>query len=427
MLRALLALLTLFIVCADLAAEQFVSGEWQYALTNEAVSGEQVAIITAYTGAGGDVTIPGQLDGKTVRAIADSVFYGRASLRSVLIPSSVEAIGNDTFRSCANLSNVAFSEGLRSIGTAAFAYSASLPTITIPNSVTNLGTHVFWWNTNLTSAQIGSGISKIPSALFADCYKLANVTIPASVTSINSLAFNNCIGLTNVVIPNGVTNVGSSVFRYCTNLPSVVLPDSVKTLGQFVFSETYSLTNLHLGKGLTTIGYATFMYCDGLKSLKIPNGVLALPDDAFYDCANLESLVVGSGLTTIGDYAFDSCENLATILFKGPMPSASGRYRNMFGISTPQVFFLPNASGWGAAFGGRATDRFAPSISHSAFTNGSGFGFAWSGTGAIPLNVERCTSLTQGSWQIIDSGVATGVFLDSSSPAAAAFYRVSLP
>lgn len=58
-------------------------------------------ILLKYNGTSENVVIP-----KGVRLIADGVFAGRLSIRSVTVPESVEYIGNSAFRSCARLSDV---------------------------------------------------------------------------------------------------------------------------------------------------------------------------------------------------------------------------------------------------------------------------------------------------------------------------------
>ena len=54
--------------------------------------------LTAYTGSGGDITIP-----DTVTGISDNVFSGNTSLTSVTIPGSVISIGSGAFSGCTNL------------------------------------------------------------------------------------------------------------------------------------------------------------------------------------------------------------------------------------------------------------------------------------------------------------------------------------
>ena len=62
-------------------------------------------VLIKYNGNGGNVIVP---DG--VRIIADGVFAGRFSIKSVKLPKSMEYIGNSAFRSCANLTEVYFNE-----------------------------------------------------------------------------------------------------------------------------------------------------------------------------------------------------------------------------------------------------------------------------------------------------------------------------
>ena len=60
-------------------------------------------ILLKYNGKGGDVVIP-----EGVRIIADGCFAGRASVKSVTLPSTLQYIGNSAFRSCARLETVIF-------------------------------------------------------------------------------------------------------------------------------------------------------------------------------------------------------------------------------------------------------------------------------------------------------------------------------
>ena len=60
-------------------------------------------ILLKYNGKGGDIVIP-----EGVRIIADGCFAGRASIKSVTLPSTLRYIGSSAFRSCARLETVIF-------------------------------------------------------------------------------------------------------------------------------------------------------------------------------------------------------------------------------------------------------------------------------------------------------------------------------
>ena len=65
----------------------------------------------------------------------------------------------------------------------------------------------------------------------------------------------------------------------------------------------------------------------------------------------------------------------------------------------------------------------------SSFTQGAGgFQLNWATTPlSTPVNIERCTDLAGGAWEVISTGNTTGTFTDSGTPARRAFYRVVIP
>ena len=64
--------------------------------------------ITGYTGSGGNVDIPGTINGKPVTAIDTNAFFGNDGLTAISIPGSVTNIGTAAFSGCVNLSKIHF-------------------------------------------------------------------------------------------------------------------------------------------------------------------------------------------------------------------------------------------------------------------------------------------------------------------------------
>ena len=56
--------------------------------------------ITGYSGEGGAITIPDEIDGLPVTSIGNFAFYLCTGLTSVTIPDSVTSIGYDAFAGC---------------------------------------------------------------------------------------------------------------------------------------------------------------------------------------------------------------------------------------------------------------------------------------------------------------------------------------
>lgn len=76
--------------------------DFEYVIEDDEVT------ITKYTGEGGNVVIPSQIEGKDVTAIGDMAFYECVTLIVVVIPVTVVYIGEMAFYGCVNLYAVYF-------------------------------------------------------------------------------------------------------------------------------------------------------------------------------------------------------------------------------------------------------------------------------------------------------------------------------
>lgn len=413
---------------ASLAIGQQQDEDWSYQieLIGRPPNTIQQIIITGYNGEGGEATIPSEIGGLPVRTVGS----GRGSidvlskLTGITIPDSVTRIDDYAFWKPTNLVNVTIGSSVQSIGYGAFGHGGKISSIVIPDSVTTLGTYGFYKATNLASVVLGSGLTNIGIAEFSDCPNLGQIVIPPSVKSIGDYAFNYGSGLTNVVIGQGVTNIGKYAFNACSNLPTVTVPGNVTTLGKGAFSDCTSLTNVVLHDGITSIGSEVFAFCDSLMTATIPESVTHISDSLFDTCANLASVVIGGNVATIGDYAFADCPQLTTILFLGSPPVLSGTTQDLFATNsgTADVSHLPGSPGWGGSFAGRSTWVFSPVSGPSGFGGGQ-FGFSWSGTGSVPMSVQRNMSLGYGPWDTIGTGITNGFFVDPATPPGSACYR----
>jgi hypothetical protein len=123
--------------------------------------------ITGYTGSGGAVTIPDNINSIAVTSIGERAFSICTSLTSVTIPNSVTSIGESAFWSCTSLTSVTIGSGVTSIGWSAFASCTSLTSVTIGSGVTSIGGSAFYCCTSLTALQFsGNAPSLGGSAVF---------------------------------------------------------------------------------------------------------------------------------------------------------------------------------------------------------------------------------------------------------------------
>ena len=342
-----------------------------YDIYTYAVSSDGTITITDCKGsASGAITIPSEIDGKSVTSIGEKAFWGCTGLTSVTIPNSVTSIGDGAFLECTGLTSITIPNSVTSIGDWAFDGCTGLTSITIPNSVTSIGNWAFGGCTGLTSITIPNSVTSIGRA-FDGCTGLTSInvasennyyssnngvlfnkkktelirypegksqtsyTIPDSVTSIGGNAFRRCSSLTSITIPNSVTSIGDRAFVGCTDLKSITIPDSVTSIGEVAFAGCTDLTSITIPDSVTSIGYGTFDGCTGLTSITIPNSVTSIGEWAFYHCTGLTSITIPNSVTSIGYAAFRDCTGLTSITIPNSVTSiGDGAFRGCSSLTS---------------------------------------------------------------------------------------------
>lgn len=225
---------------------------------------DNTGALIAYSGPGGDITIP-----STVTTIVDNVFAGNTSLTSVNVPANVAVLGSGAFSNC----------------------------------------------TSLTSVTIYGAISTIPSQTFYNCQNLRSVVVPASITTIGAEAFASCVSLPGLTFPSGVANIGSKAFYNCTSLSGVSIPSAVSSIGSDAFTGCTSMTSYTVESGNGTYASANgclynktltkLLSCpEGKTSVAIADGTKIIGANAFYNCVGIRSLILPASITTIEANAF---------------------------------------------------------------------------------------------------------------------------
>ena len=239
------------------------------------------------------IEIPSTYNGKAVTQIVQNGFHGVSSLKEIVIPNSITAVGENAFEDCNNLiCNI--KDGLKYIGNEENKYLYLVDVVDF----------------NLTSATIDSNCRFIGEYVFHSCTNLESVVIGNSVTTIGGDAFSNCYRLESVVMGNSVTTIREDAFYSCESLKEIEIPNSVTTIGDFAFEYCRSLESVVIGNSVTAIGKSAFHNCTALESVIIPNSVTTIGSDAFSGCTALERAVIPNSVTTIGSGAFTHCDNL---------------------------------------------------------------------------------------------------------------------
>ena len=261
-----------------------------------------------------------------LKKIGERAFYNSGNInkkiKRIIIPSSVEEIGDLAFAGYENLETVEFASNsrLKKIGDNPFAYS-KIKKIVIPSSVEELK-NTFDRCENLETVEFApnSRLKKIGDAAFAFS-KIRKIIIPASVEIIDADYGNssfNCEYLEEVEFaPNSQLRKIKHAFVGC-GIKKIVIPSSVEELGKeaFFICKNLETVEFALNSRLKKIGGHAFVGC-GIKKMIIPSSVEEIGDYAFSNCENLETVefAPNSQLEKIGGHAFEGCYGITEMTF----------------------------------------------------------------------------------------------------------------
>ena len=85
-----------------------------------------------------------------VKSIPDKFFRGCKYLKSIMLPKSLNEIGEDAFYGCTGLTKIEFPEGLETIGGHAFWQCTGLTEVVFPEGLKTIGEYAFWECDGLT-------------------------------------------------------------------------------------------------------------------------------------------------------------------------------------------------------------------------------------------------------------------------------------
>ena len=287
-----------------------------------------------------------------------SPFYNCFSIKTVIIESGVESIGDYAFYNCKFLKDVIIADSVTSYGNYCFAECSSLNEFTVSKYVNQIGYRVFYnclsleklnynaidatisdewlgvcyyddivYCPSLNTIKIGDCVRSIPPAFVMGCKELTEISLPRSVESIGNAAFAECIGLKDIYIPENVLYIDVYAFHGCLNLEKIVVSplnavyDSRNSCNAIIETKFNKLiigcANSKFDDSITIIGDDAFFGCQKLESIILPQNLHYIESGAFSLCENLKNITIYSDLWYIDSYAFSGCNNLTDIYYYG--------------------------------------------------------------------------------------------------------------
>jgi len=314
------------------------------------------------------------LSATSLKTITSYCFSNCSKLITVILPVTIETIGNSCFQSCYALKSIDLStcKALQTIGSYSFNGCQSLQTVNFPASLKNLGDGVFASNSALKSIDLSicTNLLSIEQSTFSSCNSLTSIKLPKTLQSIGVQAFYGCNILGTIELPATVKTIGNDAFNsnsrlsFCkidaTTPPvigSSVFPSTMSavfvpaesvvayeaatgwqdyeivggqkivtvnvnqpgTLATCIMDQTgvapREITGMTVTGDLNAVDFENIRTNMQLLSTLDISGtdVLIIPEGAFRDKTILMNFVAPANLVEIKPHAFDNCSNLAVL------------------------------------------------------------------------------------------------------------------
>lgn len=399
--KALSLLLAIVMVLSSLSAlslcsfaQSVTSGDFVY----ETLGGDKAEIIN-YKGTDENVVIPSEIDGNTVVKI--SGFKAKKVIKSVVVPDTVDTVGDNAFLDCVNLESIVLPDKPLCIGcdvlknTALFKNSDSWQ-----DGLFYVGKHVLDFKKDEVPAvvTIKDGTLSIAEYAIYQCPNLETLIFPESIEYINQYAVQDCDKLKTVELPhkkltyidgtsiysgyffnenneNGAVYLGDYLFQAEFNEPctfsikegtkyiasysvisydrvNVIIPESVEEIMENAFEDAHLGTATILSKNLIIRESAFYnSYLDGDKGEVDKNNTYSVffSDDmeyceieqyAFSGKVGFTAIRLPKGVKSIDQYAFQG-STLKVII--GASGSYAEEYANEYGFTFRQECDHANA------------------------------------------------------------------------------------
>ena len=248
----------------------------------------------------------------TVTYCHDYLLYYVNKCQQLLLPESLQSIGNYTFSNMSQLSG-----------------------ITIPNNVSSIGVYAFSCDKLLKYAKLSTGCSWLKEGVFSGCDVLESITIPPVVTQMDTRLFANCKELATVTFEGGSDLIqmgfgcSDSQYGLFYDCPVVTLnldrwlSYDTQIYMHAPFESIATLKNLNIGANVGVIDKYMFCYCTGLEEVYLPDNIESVGLWGFRGCTSLEKVRFSQKLRQVGDYGFSGCTMLDNVVFPESMTSVA--------------------------------------------------------------------------------------------------------
>ncbi len=236
-----------------------------------------------------------------------------SELLDIVIPSTVQFIGDFAFAWHAKASKIEFVDGcpqLTHIGAYAFAFCKSVQSIELPANLKYLGYEIASVTETTLEFVANPGsyydydVMQLYGSVFESCESLTEIVLPEIVDYLPPRMFRNCKALQNVTFLNKDIQFFAAwrAFAGCTSLTAFTIPASVKLVADEAFAGCTQLQEVIFEQGsqCETIFNGVFKDCEKLTTIQLPATLHDIGGEAFKGCTSLQSVTLPDSLVNIG-------------------------------------------------------------------------------------------------------------------------------
>ncbi len=203
------------------------------------------ATIVAYAGNSLPYT---SMSHSAANRLPDYSLTGIKSLRTVILPSSLTAIGKGSLSGTA-IESLDIPTTVTEIAPYAFLRCNSLSKITIPASVQNIGQRAFAYCKSLNEIIFSnnSQLRAIPEGMVEACGGLQAINTErlTACTEIGPWGLAQCNGLVTLVLPENLTTIGAQCLAETSQVKVLTLPSSLVQINTEAMAGMTGLVDVH--------------------------------------------------------------------------------------------------------------------------------------------------------------------------------------
>lgn len=264
--------------------EDAAGNTWHYVV----LDGDKVRI-TGLENAQVAVTVPAEVEGLPVRAIADDGLSRNAKVEELVLPDSVQSIGMVAFRGDTHLKKLVLPRDVVTFDASWIRRCNSLEELALPGMLPNIDNGIFE-NPGLKVLHVGPGTVGVEPGAFAKS-GLEQVTVDAG---------NEALATDGAAL---YSKDGSTLVALCVPVESYDIADGCRFIAKKGFSNFHCLARVGVPDTLEELGPFAFART-GIERFEAPDSLRAIREKAFFRCAKLAQVTLDEGLETIENDAF---------------------------------------------------------------------------------------------------------------------------